>query len=59
KRCDEVFAQRCKNADIIMISHSMETIRQWCTHGLVLLNGRAIVYEDVDDAIEVYKRLNA
>ncbi|MBE7200123.1 MAG: ABC transporter ATP-binding protein, partial [Parafilimonas terrae] len=32
---------------------------QWCTHGLVLLNGRAIVYEDVDDAIEVYKRLNA
>ena len=59
KRCDEVFAQRCKHADIIMVSHSMETIRQWCTHGLVLLNGRAIIYEDVDDAIEVYKRLNA
>ena len=59
KRCDEVFSQRRKNADIIMVSHSMETIRQWCTQGLVLLNGRAIIYEDVNDAIEVYRRLNA
>ncbi|MCJ2054724.1 ABC transporter ATP-binding protein [Methylobacterium sp. J-070] len=59
KRCDEVFGERRKNADIIMVSHSMDTIRRWCTHGLVLLNGRAIIYEDVDDAIEVYKRLNA
>jgi capsular polysaccharide transport system ATP-binding protein len=59
KRCDEVFSQRRKHADIIMVSHSMETIRQWCSQGLVLLNGRAIVYEDVDDAIEVYRRLNA
>jgi capsular polysaccharide transport system ATP-binding protein len=59
KRCDEVFSQRRKNADIIMVSHSMETIRQWCTRGLVLHNGRAIVYADVDDAIEVYRRLNA
>ena len=27
KRCDEVFSQRRKAADIIMVSHSMETIR--------------------------------
>ncbi|WP_342107304.1 ABC transporter ATP-binding protein [Methylobacterium sp. SI9] len=59
KRCDEVFSQRRKNADIIMVSHSMETIRNWCSQGLVLLNGRAIIYEDVNDAIEVYRRLNA
>ena len=59
KRCDEVFSQRRKHADIIMVSHSMETIRQWCTQGLVLLNGRAIVYEDGNDAIEVSRRLNA
>ncbi len=37
----------------------MEVIRGWCTQGIVLLNGRAIVYENVNDAIEVYHRLNA
>ncbi|WP_275427565.1 hypothetical protein [Stenotrophomonas maltophilia] len=42
-----------------MVSHDMETIRTWCTQGVVLLNGRAIIYEDVNDAIEVYRRLNA
>lgn len=59
KRCSEVFAQRRKHADVIMVSHSMETIREWCQQGIVLLNGRAIVYEDVNDAIELYRRLNA
>lgn len=59
KRCTEVFASRRKNADVIMVSHSMEVIREWCQQGIVLLNGRAIVYEDVNDAIEVYRRLNA
>jgi capsular polysaccharide transport system ATP-binding protein len=59
RRCEEVFSQRRKHADVIMISHSMEVIRGWCTQGIVLLNGRAIVYEDVNDAIEVYHRLNA
>ncbi|MGC5778044.1 ABC transporter ATP-binding protein [Methylobacterium sp. NFXW15] len=59
RRCEEVFSQRRKHADVIMISHSMEVIRSWCTQGIVLLNGRAIVYEDVNDAIEVYHRLNA
>ncbi len=59
KRCTEVFSHRRKHADVIMVSHSMETIREWCQQGIVILNGRAIIYEDVNDAIEVYRRLNA
>lgn len=59
KRCSDVFAERRRNADVIMVSHSMEVIREWCTQGIVLLNGRAVIYEDVNDAIEVYRRLNA
>lgn len=58
KRCAEVFAQRREHADVILISHSMRTIQNYCTQGIVLANGRAIVYEDVNDAIEVYRRLN-
>ncbi len=58
KRCAQVFAQRREHADVILISHSMRTIQSYCTKGIILANGRAVVYEDVADAIEVYRRLN-
>ena len=59
QRCQKAFEARRENADVIMVSHDMETIRGWCSQGIVLINGRAIVYEDVNDAIEVYRRLNS
>jgi capsular polysaccharide transport system ATP-binding protein len=59
KRCEEAFDARRANADVIMVSHGMDTLRTWCQQGIVLINGRAIVYENIDDAIEVYRRLNA
>ena len=59
KRCEEAFAARRENADVIMVSHGMDTLRTWCQQGIVIINGRAIVYESIDDAIEVYRRLNA
>ena len=58
KRCDDVFSKRRETADVILISHTMETIRQYCSQAIILAGGRAIIYENVDDAIEVYKRLN-
>lgn len=58
KRCDDVFSKRRETADVILISHSMETIRKYCSQAIILAGGRAIIYENVDDAIEVYKRLN-
>lgn len=59
RRCHDAFNARRENADVIMVSHDMETIRSWCSQGIVLINGRAVVYEDVNDAIEVYRRLNS
>ena len=58
KRCEEVWSKRRENADIIMCSHSMDTIRDYAQQGIVLANGRAVIYPDVNDAIEVYQRLN-
>ena len=57
-RCHEAFMKRRENADIIMVSHSVDTIRDYCQQGMVLVNGQAVLYEDVNDAIDVYKRLN-
>ena len=57
-RCKDEFAKRRQRSDIIMVSHDMGTIREYCDRGIVLAHGRLHVFENVDDAIELYKRLN-
>lgn len=58
QRCHDAFKRRRETSNIIMISHSMETLQDYCTEGVVLANGRAMLYPDITEAIEVYKRLN-
>ncbi|HEV2573138.1 MAG TPA: ABC transporter ATP-binding protein [Beijerinckiaceae bacterium] len=57
-RCRSIFEQRRANADVIVISHSMETIKAYCDQGAVLVDGRILMFETVDKAIEAYNRLN-
>jgi capsular polysaccharide transport system ATP-binding protein len=58
-RCKIEFEKRKKKADIIMISHSMPTIKDYCDRGVVLAGGRMFEFQQVDEAIELYKKLNA
>jgi len=55
KRCDEVFAERRKVADVIMVSHSMGTLKRFCTAGCVLDRGRLTFYPAIDSAIAAYE----
>jgi capsular polysaccharide transport system ATP-binding protein len=57
-KCREAFVRRKANADLIMASHSMETIKSYCDHGAVLVDGQMLTFDSVDAAIEVYNRLN-
>lgn len=58
-RCKAEFDKRRKRSDIIMISHSMPTIQEYCDRGAVLAGGQLHEFRNVDDAIELYKKLNA
>ncbi|CAN7647562.1 ABC transporter ATP-binding protein [Ensifer adhaerens] len=58
ERCRVAFENRRKNADLIMISHGMDTIKSYCDKGIVLVDGRLIVFDQVEHAIEAYYRLN-
>jgi capsular polysaccharide transport system ATP-binding protein len=58
QRCKMVFDRKCTNADLIVVSHSMPTIKEYCDHAAVLVDGQLLMFEDVDKAIEVYNRLN-
>jgi capsular polysaccharide transport system ATP-binding protein len=57
-KCTDVFAQRRQNCDIIMISHSMETLKDYCSKGVVVADGNVLFFDDIDDAIELYRRMN-
>jgi capsular polysaccharide transport system ATP-binding protein len=57
-RCEEVFAQRRKYADVIFVTHSMGTVKNYCNKGGVLVDGRIITFDTVDRAIDMYNKLN-
>lgn len=58
RRCQEEFAKRRERADIIMVSHSPDTLRTYCDRGAVLAHGCLHMFSSLDDAIELYKKLN-
>lgn len=57
-RCEAAFNARRKNADLIVVSHSMATIKTYCDQGAVLVDGQILMFESIDKAIEVYNRMN-
>jgi capsular polysaccharide transport system ATP-binding protein len=57
-RCEEAFSQRRKYADVIVVSHSMATVKTYCQRGAVLVDGHLMMFPSVDQAIEVYNKLN-
>lgn len=57
-RCNAAFNARRERADLIVVSHSMSTIKGYCDRGAVLVDGQMIMFDSVDKAIEVYNRMN-
>ncbi|MNT47857.1 Polysialic acid transport ATP-binding protein KpsT [compost metagenome] len=51
KKCHEVFKTRLSDSDVIMVSHSTSTIREYCDSGIVLEKGKLTYFDDVEDAI--------
>ena len=58
KRADAVFRSKRGEASIIIISHSLETLRQWCDVGVYVKKGTLQYFDHIDDAIAAYKRDN-
>ncbi len=50
-----IFKSRLKDAGLLMVSHSIGTIRNYCDAGVVLENGRARYYADVEEAIAAHE----
>ncbi|RWX78846.1 ABC transporter ATP-binding protein [Neorhizobium lilium] len=58
RRCREAFQARRLKSDVIMISHDMGTIKDYCDVAFVLIDGNMVQFDDVEEAIATYMRLN-
>jgi capsular polysaccharide transport system ATP-binding protein len=56
KKSLALFRHRLKDAGLLMVSHSINTIRTYCTSGLVLEGGQASFYPDVADAVSAHEQ---
>lgn len=54
-----VFAERMKYSSAIMVSHSMNQIREFCDAGIVLENGQMQYFDDLEEAIETHEAILA
>ena len=53
-RVDQAFRSLRGIASIVLVSHSMQTLRDWCDAGLYIRNGSAHYFDNIGDAISAY-----
>ena len=63
---DQNFQQKCfkrmaefkeLGSTMVMVSHSPEMVKKYCTKGLVLQNGVQLFYGDIEEATKVYESI--
>lgn len=54
EKCRHALKEQNKRSSVIMVSHSMDTIRQYCDRCAVLKDGRLRMFDSVDEAAEIY-----
>ncbi len=55
RKCQEAFSERMATSSMILVSHNPHAVRQYCTSGAVLHDGRLAMFTSLDEAIDVYQ----
>jgi len=59
RKSKEVFRARMSASSAILVSHSMNDVRNFCDEGVVLHNGKLEYYHDIEKAIDRHQALLA
>lgn len=51
----KLYKERLGQSKVIMVSHNVAEIKEWCDKIIFMENGKATVYDDVDEGIAVYQ----
>ncbi len=57
KKTEELFAEKTKKANMIVVSHSVSTIKKFCNSAVILKDGQLQYFGDINDAINEYDNL--
>lgn len=58
-KCQDIFDRRRADSDVIMTSHSIEMIKQYCSRACVLHGGELTMFDTVDEAHDHYQKVTA
>lgn len=56
-KCKVEFFEKRKDRALLLASHSLSTVKQYCNRAVLLDRGTATLYEDVSEAISTYETL--
>lgn len=54
RKCNQVFRARLERSNLIFVSHNMNDIRQWCDVIVLVQDGTATLYDDIEAGIVAY-----
>jgi len=57
EKCSDAFKNKLVASDLIVVSHSTQTLLQYCTSGCVLHDGNLQFYASIGDAILAYDEI--
>ena len=57
QKCAAAFRERMQRSDIILVTHNIHTLRQYCDRGAILANGELTLFDDIDAALGRYHRM--
>jgi capsular polysaccharide transport system ATP-binding protein len=58
ERCHAAFDDRRKSSSLIIVSHSLQTLRDYCKRCAVVHDGRLHFFDSVDDANAMYEAVS-
>jgi len=57
KKARQALLDKSKTANVIMVSHEIKEIEEFCDSAIILHKGELTFYTDLSEAIDVYKEL--
>lgn len=50
-----MYDEKKKNANVILVTHNMSEVRELCDHAIIVKDGQADVFDDIEEAIAHYQ----
>jgi len=58
KKSKEALIKKIESCNVLLVSHSMGTLKEICDVGIVVDEGKMFYYDKIEDAIEEYEKIN-